>query len=347
MIKLAVVGTGGMANAHAQSFQAIRGVKIVAACDVVRERAEEYAAKYGIKAVYTDVDELLASEEIDAITNVTPDAAHAEVSLKAIAKGKHVLCEKPLAVNYPDARKMAAAAKRKGVINMVNLSYRNSAAIHKAHQIVQQGVLGRIMHVEASYLQSWLSRADWTSKNLRPGMLWRLSTKHGSKGVLGDLGVHIIDFATYPAGDAQRVDCRLKAFPKTKTNRHGEYVFDANDSAIVLMEFAGGALGTIHTSRWATGHGNSLRLRVHGDKGALVVDLDTSYDTLELFRGNDLSKTKWKTIKCPKTPNMYQRFIRSIRTGKNDQPDFARGAAVQKVLDACFESDRAGKPVKV
>ena len=103
----------------------------------------------------------------------------------------------------------------------------------------------------------------------------------------------------------------------------------------------------IHTTRWATGQRNSLLLRIYGDKGAIVVDLDKSYTELQVCRGKDVPKAQWKTLKCAKTPNIYRRFVKSIQTGQNDQPDFARGAAIQKVMDACFESDRQGKAVCV
>jgi len=166
-------------------------------------------------------------------------------------------------------------------------------------------------------------------------------------GVLGDIGVHIVDFATYPAGSVRNVHCRLKTFDKAPGGRLGKYVLDANDSAVITVELTNGALGTIHTSRWATGHANSLRLEIHGDKGALQVDLDESEEQIKLCLGKNVDTATWKTVAVPKTPNIYQRFIKSIRTGINDQPDFARGAEVQKVLDACALSDAEQRIVRV
>jgi predicted dehydrogenase len=336
-----------MAHSHARAFKAIKGCKLVAACDILPGRVEAFAKEFDIPRFYTDVDEMLATSGIDAVTVVTPDAAHAPVALKVIGKGKHILCEKPLATCFADAKQMADTAGLSGVINMVNLSYRNSAAIQKAHQLVEAGELGRVLHVEASYLQSWLSSKVWGDWRTSPGFLWRLSTQHGSAGVLGDVGVHILDFATFGAGDIQSLDCRLKTFHKAEDDRVGEYPLDANDSAVITVELAGGALGTIHTTRWATGHANSLRLRIFGESGAIEVDLDHSQDSLEICLGKDIDKAGWKTLACPKTPTIYQRFIKSIRSGRNDQPDFKRGAKIQKLLDACFESDRLGKSILV
>jgi len=347
MIKIGIVGTGGMAHAHARAFQRIRGCKLVAACDVIPARARAFAKEFDIPAWYADAEELLDDVPVDAISVVTSDGAHCPVSLAAVRRGRHVLCEKPLAVNYAEARKMAAAAKRKGVINLVNLSYRNSPAIHKVHDLVAGGAIGRVMHMEASYLQSWLSSKYWGDWRKGSGWLWRLSTAHGSLGVLGDIGVHIFDFASYGAGDIAKVDCRLKTFPKAKGDRVKGYTLDANDSAVATVELTNGAVGTIHTTRWATGHANSLVLRIFGDKGGIVVDLDRSYNELQLCRGKDIDKLKWRTVRCPRVPSMYRRFIDSIKTGNNDQPDFARGAAIQKVLDACVRSDKTGRAVRV
>ena len=337
-----------MANAHAASFKKIPGCKVSAICEVNKKNAADFLAHQKLNVpCYQDFAELLANEEIDAISNVTPDAFHAPLSLQAIAAGKHVLCEKPLATCYADAKKMATAAKRKGVINMVNLSYRNSSAIHRAHDLIAAGKIGQVKHVDAAYLQSWLVSKAWGNWRTGKNWLWRLSTRHGSAGVLGDIGVHIVDFASYPAGQIKKVHCKLQNFKKAPGNKIGEYKLDTNDSAVITAEFAGGAIGTIHLSRYTTGYHNCLQLRVFGDKGAIRIDLDKSKTELEICAGKDRHSAKWRTIKCRKTPSIYQRFIQSIKTGKNDQPDFARGAEIQKVLDACIQSDKMDKTIKV
>jgi predicted dehydrogenase len=242
---------------------------------------------------------------------------------------------------------MAAAAKRKGVVNLVNFTYRNAPAIHKAHELVADGAIGRVLHFEASYLQGWLSSKCWGDWRTDPHWLWRLSKAHGSQGTLGDIGVHILDFASYAAGDIKRVNCRLRTYSKAKGDTVKGYKLDANDSVVATLELAGGALGTLHTTRWATGHENSLLLRIFGDKGAIVVDLDRSYNELQVCRGKDVDAVKWRTVRCRRVPDIYHRFITGIKTGEPDQPDFARGAAIQKVLDACFKSDATGRAVTV
>lgn len=346
-VRLAIIGTGGMANNHAKRFKDVPGCKLVAAVDVSRERVEKFSAEHGIPNLFNSIDELLAWNQFDAVSIVTPDAFHAVQSIACLKARKHVLCEKPLALNHADAMKMVVAAKKAGVINMVNLSYRDWPAIQAVQAVIASGKIGEIRHVEASYLQSWLPSKIWGDWRTTSGWLWRLSSKHGSRGVLGDIGVHIVDFATFPAGPISSVYGKLKVFDKAKDNRVGEYVLDANDSAVMTVEFANGALGTIHTTRWSGGHANRLFLKISGDKGSVEIDSERSTTSYKISVGADLDKAQWKEVACKPTPNNYARFIKSIRTGKQDQPDFARGAEVQKVLDAVITSDAKGKPVKV
>jgi len=347
MIKIGVIGTGGMGNTHGRAYTGMRRVKLTAACDVHEEAVNRFAKTYKVPQVFTSVDEMLAHADIEAVSVVTPDGDHASVSLAAIRAGKHVLCEKPLATSYADARKMAQAAKRKGVINMVNFSYRNAAAIHRARRLVEEGSIGRPVHIHGAYLQSWLSSNCWGDWRKQKSFQWRLSTRHGSKGVLGDVGVHLLDFALYPVGPASHVRCSLKTFPKHPGNRLGEYVLDANDSALMEIGFKNGALGTLHTTRWATGHTNSVAVDIYGDEGGIRVNLDQSQTELQVCRGRDRHGSTWKTLRCAPTPDLFHRFIKSIRTGTNDQPDFARGAEIQKVVDACFESNATGSHIRV
>ncbi len=348
MVKIAIVGTGGMASSHVKNFAQIPGCRISAICDIDESKAVEFAAKNELKVpIFTNFSELLEKTDCDAVTNVTPDAYHAALSIEAIEAGKHILCEKPLATCYADAKEMADIAKQKGVINMVNFSYRNSSAIHKAAQLVADGKIGTVKHLDASYLQSWLSSTVWGDWRSGKNMLWRLSTAHGSGGVLGDIGVHILDFATYPVGNVKNVHCRLKNFEKAPGNKIGEYTLDANDSAVITVEYENGCIGTIHTSRYATGYINCLQLRIFGDEGAIRINLDDSYDKLDICAGKDRHKPVWKTLHCRKTPSIYKRFIDSIKKGENDQPDFARGAEIQKFLDACIESDQTDSTIMV
>lgn len=349
MLRIGIIGTGGMAKSHAQRFQEIRGVKLTACCDVSRERAQEFAEKYAIPACYTDYREMLANEQLDGVSNVTPDAMHAEIALAVIARGVAILSEKPLATSLADANAMADAAKRAGVINMVNFSYRNASALQKAAVAIRAGKIGKPIHVESSYLQSWLVASNWGDWRTSPALTWRLSSGHGSAGVLGDLGCHIYDATSLLCGNIAEIDCKLKTFDKgVPDNRLGEYKLDANDSFVSTVAFGNGAIGTIHSSRWALGHINSLKLYIAGDEGAIEVDLDRSYHEYRICAGTkNINSASWKTVKCAPTPNNHQRFIRAIKTGDNDDNDFANGARIQAYLHYSMLSDKQREPVKV
>lgn len=344
MIRIGIVGTGNMARQHATNFKAIKGCCVAACADIKPGRAQEFAAKHGIPVAYESVGEMLAREKLDGVSVVTVDVAHAPVSLAAIRRGLHVLCEKPLADTLANARKMESAARRAGVMTAVNFSYRNRAATQAAAKLVASGALGELRHVEGEYLQCWLTM-DW---QVEPALLWRLSKRHGSAGTLGDIGVHLLDLASFVVGDLSALACDLTVFDKG-AKRIGEYVFDVNDSVSALVRFRNGARGTLSATRWAKGRGNTVALRVFGTKGALDLNLDRpEEEQLLVCLGRGAEALKWTPMKCPKTPNQQERFVRSIRTGRQGQTSFAGGLKVQKYIDACFRSaERDGAWVKV
>ncbi len=339
-IRVLIVGTGGMANAHADAYAAMDGVKMVGGVDTDPSQLHEFNAKFGITHGFDSVADAVAWGEFDAVSNVTPDAVHHRTTMPLLAAGKHVLCEKPLALNHADAAEMAEAAAAQGVVNMVNLTYRNVPAVNEAARLVESGMIGEVRHFEASYLQSWLTQAAWGDWKTESQWLWRLSTKHGSMGVLGDVGVHILDFASLVAGaDAARVSSRLTTFHKAPGDVIGEYPLDANDSMTMQVALTNGAVGVIHASRMASGHINDLRLRVFGTKGGIDVRFEDNQSILRLCPEADLQTGAWHNMPVPPVETNYTRFIAAIREGRQVKPDFARGAKLQKALDAAVTSD--------
>lgn len=342
-IRLLILGTGGMANNHAENFAKIPGVELVAGVDTRAEQLGAFCTKHKIAHQFTSLDDALTWGAFDAVTNVTPDAAHFATTMPLLAAGKHVLCEKPLATSAEDARAMADAARAAGVVNMVNLSYRNGAALQKAAEMIAAGAIGTVRHFEASYLQSWLTQPAWGEWREQSQWLWRLSTAHGSKGVLGDVGIHILDFATFAAGlPATEVSARLATFDKAEGGKIGEYVLDANDSATMQLRLEGGALGVVHATRFATGHMNDLRLRIFGDLGGLEVGFERAVSTLKACLGDDRLTATWHDIVCPEVPTVYERFVAAILGKGEAVPDFARGAQLQRLLDRAEESAAHG-----
>ena len=192
--------------------------------------------------------------------------------MKLVETGKPIFCEKPLAPTYPLALEMTEAVERRGIVNMVNLRYRGLPVMQMARALVEDGMIGEVRHIDAGYLQSWLVGTHWGDWRTEERWLWRLSGAHGSRGALGDVGIHILDFASYVADqNPVSVHCRMKAFGKAEGDRIGAYGLDANDSFVMSIEFDGGALGIVHASRWATGYANAMKLGVFGTQGALEI----------------------------------------------------------------------------
>lgn len=339
-MRLLILGTGSMAANHAKHFQSIEGVSVVGAVDIMASRVEAFCAGHNIQHGFTSLDEAIAWGDFDAVANVTPDGEHHPTTMKLIATGRHVFCEKPLAVTYADALEMTEAAEKAGVVAMVNLSYRNVPEIQKARQLVLDGTIGGVKHVEASYLQSWLVGLHWGDWRTEDRWLWRLSTEHGSKGVLGDVGIHILDFASWGAGsDVESLFCRLKTFHKAEGDRIGDYPLDANDSFTATVEFDNGALGVIHASRWASGYANTLRLRLYGDKGGLEVQHGFDGSTLRICAGEDVHTQTWRDVAVDPVPTNYQRFVNAVRTGAAEEPTFRRAAELQRIIDASYVTE--------
>ena len=340
-MRLLVLGTGAMANGHAEAFSSIEDVSVVACVDLHDERARTFALQHGIPHVYPTLEAAIEAGGIDAMTNVTPDKVHFATTLLALQAGLHVFCEKPLATSHADALKMTEAAGARGLVNGVNLTYRNVAALQRAREIIADGTLGEIRHFEAAYLQSWLTQPAWGDWKTEEKWLWRLSERHGSTGVLGDIGIHIFDFATFAAGSPiHSITSQLKTFDKAPDNRIGDYLLDANDSMTMTVQLECGATGVIHATRFAPGHLNDLSLRIFGTKGGLELTNAGTLGTLRLCAGPDLPTATWREVALSPVNTNYHCFAEAVRTGTQMKPDFATATRLQAVIDAAFR-DRA------
>ncbi len=343
-MKIGIVGTGNISFRHFEEFNKIDGVKIEAVCDTNKENLEKFLSLYKEHKIrgYSSLENMLSSEKnFDGITNATPDKFHKDTSIKILNSGYNIFCEKPLAENYKDAKLMVEAAINTKKINMINFTYRESSAYQKLVDIIKSGEVGIPRHVSACYYQSWLSSNKWGDWRKEDKWLWRLSKKHGSNGALGDTGVHIFDFAINAVGDIKEIFTDIKTY-YDKGKQIGDYTLDANDGFNSLVRFENGAIGTITNTRYATGHANSIILEVFCTKGALKVELDESrskWSTLNICQNENINKMIWEKIECPKTPNNYENFVKSIKHNSKIQPDFNQGAKIQKIIDSCIKSN--------
>ena len=257
--------------------------------------------------------------------------------MQLIAAGKHVFCEKPLAESYPHAREMAEAAEAAGVVNMVNLTYRNAAALQTARTMIAAR-RDRRGPPRRGLLPAELARRQPLGRLAHRGAnwLWRLSEQHGSKGVLGDVGVHILDFACHAVGIDIVALAGADARPSTRRpgDRIDDYPLDVNDSVMMTVEFPNGALGVIHTSRYMTGYGNVLKLHVFGTEGAIEIDHGLDWTEIRACLGPDVHTLAWRRIVAEPVATLHHHFVSAIVEGKRDaDPSFRRGAEIQRILD--------------
>ena len=231
---------------------------------------------------------------------------------------------------------------------MVNLRYRELSVMQMARALVEDGMIGKVRHIDAAYLQSWLVSKNWGDWRTEERWLWRLSSAHGSRGVLGDVGIHILDFASYVADQKPiSVHCRLKTFHKAEGDQIGAYNLDANDSFIMSLEFDGGAVGVVHASRWMTGYANARNLASTARRAGSRSGSRARGWACASAPAPDIETQTWRDVECPPVPNTYETFIDAVRRGDTLEPSFRRAAELQHVLDLAFESDRLGVALPV
>ena len=339
-------------------------------------RLAEAAATLGWESTETDWTRLLDRSDIDLVDICTPGHTHAEIAIAALAAGKHVLCEKPLANTVAEAEAMAQAADRaaaKGVRSMVGFTYRRVPAIGLARQLVEQGRLGEIRHVRAQYLQDWL--VDPQSP-----MSWRLEKDKAGSGALGDIGAHIVDLTQHITGqDILSVNGLLETFVdrrpmpgaapgallggagSTDGGALGEVTVD--DAAVFLARFGGGALGVFEATRFATGRKNAIRIEINGSRGSLAFDFE-DMNVLHFYDDDESSQTAgFRRIVVTEAVHPYVAqwwppghglgyehgfthqvvdLVTAIGRGEQPLPSFADGLRVQRVLDAVERSAADG-----
>jgi len=352
-VRVGVVGTGGFANqVHLPGYHLHPKAKIVGVCDIIMERAKYAAEKYDAAIVTQDYNELVASDEIDAIDIVTPNVVHVPAALAAIRAGKHVICEKPLAMNQAEAQKLIDAAKATGAKTGVNFSYRGHPAARYTKDLIADGQIGSIYHINAFYMQGWLV-------NPKSPMVWRLQKDMTGTGSLGDLASHIVDLTMWFANDritSVAGDWHTFTSERPLADDSGTGTVDVDDACDFLARFGKGAMGTFVSSRYGTSRGNYQRIEVYGDKGALVYGWDDK-NHIEVSIGDDARMYKWETIPVPDTyttrdgsygwTENVSNFIDAIVEDRQMSPNFQDGLNNQAVLDAVAASAENRAWVKV
>lgn len=345
-IGVALIGCGGIALAnHYRGLRFCKDARLVALCDSNEEALQRASRESDIEATFTNYEDAINHPEVDAVIVATPNAIHAPASLAAIQAGKHVLCEKPLAMNMDECLRMLNAARAANVRHMTAFTYRFVPAMQYMAHRVGSGFIGTPFHFRS------LRQQDWGTRNLG----WRQIKKLASTGELGDMLSHRIDFAHVLFGNIQSVAGDIRRF---HDDREG-HPSDLEDWVGVIARFDNNATGTLESTKVATGHGEGGHSQdyceVTGSEGSLVYLLERPNE-IRIGRPGQPGLTTepvpqefLKVNGSPRDPSegdplqvfRYDQnfvWVEAIREGRDCEPSFADGVRAQAVMNAVMQS---------
>ena len=285
-IGVGMLGYAFMGKAHSNAFKKIAYMtwppplrpKLVAIAGRNEEAVAAAAERYGYERWTADWHDIVADERIGLFDNGGPNSLHAEPTIAAAEAGKHVVCEKPLGRTAEESYEIWQRVAATGVKHLCAFNYRFVPAVRLAREMIDAGELGEIRHFRGRYLQDW---GDDPSLDT-----WRFHPDEAGSGALGDLGAHVVDLARFLAGEITSVSALVKTFLP------GRKVDDAIEAAV---EFAGGAIGTIESTRLALGRRNAFQWEINGSKASLAFDMER-LNELQVFRADGDRARGFKTV---------------------------------------------------
>jgi predicted dehydrogenase len=345
----AVIGVGIVARLrHIPAFQeaARRGTaELVAICDPMATALEAAGEQAGIADRYRDYREVLARDDIDAVTIATPNSLHEQIAVEALQAGKHVLCEKPLALSLDGARRMAAVAHATDRVNSVNYRYRWVPSARYLKELLETGEVGVVRQIFMNYFNAAV--LDPTTP-----IQWRQTRAEGG-GILADIGSHLIDLALWLLGPIRRVRGDLWTFTRERpSGGDGMAPVDVDDAATCQLEFASGAVGVMNASGLCLGRLNHQRIEVYGTGGGVVYEIarpgDFGGDRLHVCFGEAqhriVGMTPARTLPWHSgTPlDAFLDFFQAVHDGREAAVTFDDAVRVQAVLHAAERSAGSG-----
>jgi predicted dehydrogenase len=366
-LRVGMIGYAFMGKAHSQAWRTVNRVfdlpmqvEMVALAGRDGAAAQEAAARMGWSGSTTDWRELVARDDIDLIDICTPGDTHAEIAIAALAAGKHVLCEKPLANTVAEAEAMVAAADAAhpaGVRAMCGFNYRRVPAVTLLRDLIAGGRLGEVRHVRASYQQDWIVDPEFP-------LVWRLQQDIAGTGALGDIGAHIVDFTQFVTGQrltgvSALTETFVKERPLLGATDGATGPVTVDDAALFFGRMSGGAIASYEATRMATGRRNALRVEINGSLGSAAFDLER-LNELEFYDGTQpAGRQGFTRILVTEAEHPYMSawwptghiigyehsfthevrdLIEAIATGADPAPSFRDALQVQRVLDAVLAS---------
>ncbi len=354
-IGVAIIGCGGITlQNHLPGLATCPEARVVALCDTDPGVLQRASQQSGVSETTSKYENVLARADVDAVIIATPNIAHAPIALAAAAAGKHILCEKPIAMNFAESLAMYRAAEKAGVRHLSAFTYRFVPAMRYLAHLVKSGAIGQPYHFRSCRLQDWGTRS----------VGWRQVAKLAGTGELGDMLSHRIDFAHLLLGPFARLVANTKRYIDTRDGQTS----DLEDWVAIIGDFANGATGVLESSKIATGRGESWQSKdyceVNGSEGTAVFFTERPHELQIGRRG----KAGLETVPLPteflKHPASLRdphagnplvtfrydqavEFIDAIVQQRPCQPSFFDGARAQAVIDSAAQSAAEKRWVEV
>ena len=313
-LNIGLMGCGFMGRTHSNAYNKVNKffdleyqpvLKAACARPEDKDKLEPFAENWGWQSTETDWQKMVERDDLDVIDIVSPNNTHHDIAMAAAKAGKIVLSEKPLAMNAAEALEMAEAVEKAGVANMVWFNYRRVPAITLAKQLIDEGLLGRIFHYRAKYLQDWTISPDVPQGGQT---LWRLDAAVAGSGVTGDLLAHSIDTAVWLIGGMDSVTAMTETFIKERAMQDAPGTRKAvtiDDACAFLARFNNGALATFESTRYARGRKNQNTFEINGEHGSIAFDLEDAH-LLQYFNHREDSKVHgWRNILVTDSDHPY------------------------------------------
>ncbi|MFC4776089.1 Gfo/Idh/MocA family protein [Paenibacillus sp. GCM10023252] len=371
-IRVGMIGYKFMGKAHSNAYRALpmffpdsRKPEMTAICGRDPEGLEQARAQFGWASSETDWRQLVSRQDIDLIDINAPSDAHKEIAIAAAKAGKHLFCEKPLALTLEDSREMLQAAEKAGVKHMVGFNYRFAPAVQLAKKLIEEGRLGQIYHFRAWFLQDWIIDPSFP-------LVWRLQKEIAGSGSHGDLGAHLIDLSRFLVGELQEVIGMNETFVKERpiatamTGLSAKGSADAprgpvtvDDATLFLTRFENGALGSFEATRFAAGHRCTNSFEINGSKGSVKFDFERMNELQVYFTDDAEDVQGFRRVLATDPAHAYMdawwpaghtigyehtfthevhELMKAFEEDRQPVPNFYDGVKCQEVLEAVDRS---------
>jgi predicted dehydrogenase len=381
-LNVGLIGYMFMGGAHSNAYRQVGHffdlpVEVVmqGLCGLGEAQLKAAGKKLGWRDYYeTDYKKFVKRPELDLIDIAVCNNLHAEMAIAAAKAGKHVYCEKPLAMDTAEARRMVKAVEKAGVKHAVSFNYRACPAVALAKQLIDEGRIGQIFHWRGTYLQDWIIDPKFP-------LVWRLQKEVAGSGAHGDLAAHLIDLAHFLVGDIAEVVAEMKTFIKERPRLKGDVgglsaggratkkgKVTVDDASLFLARFANGALGTFEATRLAAGRKNANSFEINGSKGSLRFEFERMNELQYFDRTEPQHVQGFRTILATEPTHPYFKgywppghiigyehtfintvanLVTAIANNQLPSPNFYDGLKCQAVLEAASNSAVSRKWEKV